>query len=244
MVETLPWNLPLPRLLAQLGATRSGLNGAEVDRRLARYGPNDALAHHRRSLWRQRLDRFANPLTLILLFASGLSAWTAEVMSFVLIVVIILLSVVLDVVQQARAENTVDALCRSVGLKAEVLRDGKVEEVAVDRLVPGDVVELKAGDIVPGDCCLLAGRDLYINQALLTGEAYPAEKEASELPSPVEEPGQAANFLCMGTSSSAASPLASWFAPGARPSLAGLPMGLPWSGRAMRSNKAFASSDS
>jgi Mg2+-importing ATPase len=200
MVESLPWNLPLPRLLAELGATRDGLSSAEVKRRLVRYGPNDALQHRRRPLWRQFLDRFANPLILILLFASGLSAWTGEVTSFVLIVVIVLLSVVLDVVQQARAENTVDALRRSVGLKAEVLRDGKVEEVAVDRLVPGDVVELKAGDIVPGDCRLLAARDLFVNQALLTGEAYPAEKEAGELPSPVEEPGQAANFLCMGTS--------------------------------------------
>jgi hypothetical protein len=154
MVETLPWNLPLRRLLAELGATRDGLSGEEVERRLTKYGPNDALAHRRRPLWRQLLDRFANPLILILLFASGLSAWTGEVTSFALIVGIILLSVVLDVVQQARAENTVDALRRSVGLKAEALRDGTIEEVAVDRLVPGDVVELKAGEIVPGDCRL------------------------------------------------------------------------------------------
>ena len=199
MVESLPWNLPLPRLLAELGSTPKGLSGREVARRLAKYGPNDALLHRRRPLWRQFLDRFANPLIVILLFASGLSAWTGEVTSFALIVGIILLSVVLDVVQQARAENTVDALRRSVGLMAEVLRNGKVEEVPVDRLVPGDVVELKAGDIVPGDCRLLAARDLFVNQALLTGEAYPAEKHAEDLPSPVEEPGQAANFVCMGT---------------------------------------------
>ena len=200
MVETLPWNLPLPRLLAELEATPSGLSSEEVEQRLAKYGPNDALFHRRRPLWRQLLDRLANPLILILLFASGLSAWTGEVTSFALIVGIILLSVVLDVVQQARAENTVDALRRSVGLKAEVLRDGKVEEVAVDRLVPGDVVELRAGDIVPGDCRLLTARDLFVNQALLTGEAYPAEKHAIDLAAPVDEPGQAANFLCMGTS--------------------------------------------
>jgi Mg2+-importing ATPase len=200
MAETLPWNLPLPRLLAELGTTLSGLSGEDAARRLAKYGPNDALAHRRPPLWRQLLDRFANPLILILLFASGLSAWTGEVTSFALIVGIILLSVVLDVVQQARAENTVDALRRSVGLKAEVLRDGKIREVAVDALVPGDVVELKAGDIVPGDCRLVAARDLFVNQALLTGEAYPAEKEAGDLPSLVDEPGQAANFLCMGTS--------------------------------------------
>jgi P-type Mg2+ transporter len=200
MSESLPWNLPLPQLLADLGTTTEGLSAREVKRRLAKFGPNDALIHRRRPLWRQIIDRFSNPLILILLFASGLSAWTGEVTSFVLIVGIILLSVVLDVVQQARAENTVDALRRSVGLKAEVLRDGKVEEVAVDRLVPGDVVELRAGDIVPGDCRLLVARDLFVNQALLTGEAYPAEKHAVDLATPVEQPGQAGSFLCMGTS--------------------------------------------
>ena len=100
-----------------------------------------AMVHRRRRLWRQILDRLANPLILILLFASGLSAWTGEVTSFVIIVVIILLSVVLDVVQQRRAETTVDALRRSVGLKAQVLRDGVCREVPLDRLVPGDVVE-------------------------------------------------------------------------------------------------------
>jgi Mg2+-importing ATPase len=200
MAESLPWNLPLPLLLGELEATTEGLNGGEAARRLTKYGPNNALLHRRRPLWRQVLDRLANPLILILLFASGLSAWTGEVTSFILIVSIILLSMVLDVIQQARAENTVDALRRSVGLKAEVLRDGTAEEVPVDRLVPGDVVALKAGDIVPGDCRLLAARDLFVNQALLTGEAYPAEKHATDLSPQVEDPGQAANFLCMGTS--------------------------------------------
>jgi|GEM_PF-1543055 len=115
MVESLPWNLSLHGLLGELDATPGGLSDPEVERRLAACGPNDALQRRRRPLWRQTLDRLANPLILILLFASGLSAWTGEVTSFVIIVVIILLSVVLDVVQQARAENTVDALRRSVG---------------------------------------------------------------------------------------------------------------------------------
>src|SRR6516164_6924194 len=64
MAETLPWNLPLPQLLAELGAPRDGLSSEEVRRRLAKYGPNDALLHRRRPLWRQVLDRFANPLIL------------------------------------------------------------------------------------------------------------------------------------------------------------------------------------
>ena len=199
-VDGLPWNLSLDGLLRELGAAPAGLSNKAAQRRLAEYGPNDALIHRRRPLWRQTLDRLANPLILILLFASGLSAWTGEVTSFVIIVVIILLSVVLDVVQQARAENTVDALRRSVGLKAQALRDGEAHEIPVDQLVPGDVVELKAGDIVPGDCRLLTERDLFVNQAMLTGEPYPVEKHVADLAVPAEEPSGATNFVFMGTS--------------------------------------------
>lgn len=199
-VESLPWNVPLDRLLGDLRATPDGLSSREARRRLAEYGPNDAMVRRRRPLWRQIIDRLGNPLVLILLFASCLSAWTGDVTSFAIIVVIILLSVVLDVVQQRRAENTVDALRRSVGLKAQALRDGVNHEIPVDRLVPGDVVELEAGSIVPGDCRLIAARDCFVNQALLTGESFPVEKKAADLSAPTDDVSAATNFVFMGTS--------------------------------------------
>ncbi len=199
-VENLPWNVPLEGLLGDLRTTRDGLSSREARRRLAEYGRNDAMVRRRRPLWRQIIDRLGNPLVLILLFASCLSAWTGDVTSFAIIVVIILLSVVLDVVQQRRAENTVDALRRSVGLKAQALRDGASHEVPVDRLVPGDVVELEAGAIVPGDCRLIAARDCFVNQALLTGESFPVEKKTAELAAPTEDISAAVNFVFMGTS--------------------------------------------
>ena len=187
-------------MLHDTGATPDGLSDQEAKRRLAVYGPNNAMVRRRRRLWRQILDRLANPLILILLFASGLSAWTGEVTSFVIIVVIILLSVALDVVQQRRAETTVDALRRSVGLEAQVLRNGVCREVPLDQLVPGDVVNLIAGDIVPGDSRLLSARDCFVNQAMLTGEAYPVKKQAGDLAAPADEASGASNFLFMGTS--------------------------------------------
>ena len=187
-------------MLAELRATSVGLTDTEARQRLAQYGANDALRRRRRPLWRQVLDRFANPLILILLFAGGLSAWTGQVMSFVIIAVIILLSVVLDVVQQLRAENAVEALRRSVALRAQVLREGREQSVPVEQLVPGDAVRLAAGDIIPADCRLLEARDFFINQALLTGEPFPVEKHRGDLPSPVDEVSGAENFLFMGTS--------------------------------------------
>jgi Mg2+-importing ATPase len=198
--DNLPWNIPLDRLLSELGATRDGLTSRQAARRLAQHGPNDAMVHRRNPLWRQIFDRLSNPLILILLFASCLSAWTGDVTSFTIIVVIILLSVVLDVVQQRRAENTVDALRRSVGLKAQVVRDGTSFETPIDRLVPGDIVELKAGGIVPADCRLVTARDCFVNQALLTGESFPVEKKAVDLPAAAEDVSAAVNFAFMGTS--------------------------------------------
>ena len=166
-------------------------------------------------------DRLANPLILILLFASGLSAWTGEVTSFVIIVVIILLSVTLDVVQQRRAETTVDALRRSVGLKAQVLRNGVCREVPLDQLVPGDVVNLIAGDLVPGDSRLLSARDCFVNQAMLTGEAYPVKKQAGDLAAPPTRRPGALKFLFMGTSVVSGTARAVFAGRGAPPSSVG-----------------------
>lgn len=194
-----PWNTQFTALLTELRAAPDGLTAEEAKQRAAKYGVNDALSRRRRPLWRQIGDRFANPLILILLFAGGLSAWTGPVTSFVIITVIILLSVVLDVVQQLRAENAVEALRRSVGIRTQVIRDGQEQTLAVEELVPGDVVRLAAGDIVPADCRLLSARDVFVNQAFLTGEPYPVEKHAGDLESPTDISG-AANFLFMGTS--------------------------------------------
>ena len=185
------WTAPLDRWLSELHASPAGLTGEEAAQRLDRYGPNDAMARRRRPLLLQFLGRFSNPLVLVLLFASTLSAVTGNLTSFVIITVIVLLSVVLDFVQEVRAQNAVEALRRSVALQADVRRDGAQAVVPVDRLVPGDVVHLSAGDIVPADGRLLESRDLFVNQALLTGEPYPAEKQADDT---------AASAVFMGTS--------------------------------------------
>lgn len=192
------WQDPLVCLPDAASRCR-GLSEAEAEVRFAKSGPNDVLAERARPLWRAVADRFANPLILILLFASVLSAWTGDVLSFVIIFAIVLLSVVLDVVQQRRAENAVEALRRSVGLKATVVRDGAAREIAVERLVPGDVVRLSAGDIVPADCRLLETGNLYVNQSLLTGEPYPVAKD-TEAVATSNNPAEARNAVFAGTS--------------------------------------------
>ena len=194
------WTEPIDRLLMRLATSRAGLSTAEVQSRLARYGPNTTAAAKHSPLWLQFLARFRSPLVIILLVASGLSAATGDVASFVVVVTIVTISITLDFVQEVRAQNAVDALRRSVAVQATVRRDGASLSMPIDQLVPGDAVELIAGDLVPADSRLLESRDLFVNQALLTGEPYPAEKHASDAALGAENPAGASNAVFAGTS--------------------------------------------
>ena len=162
--------------MGELRSATSGLTNAEAASRLLRYGPNQVEEQRRSHLLVQFLRRFTNPLTLILLFAAGISAATGEGWSFSLIVAIVVLSVSLDFVQEQRAGRAAEALRARVALNTQVLRDGRPETIGASAIVPGDVVMLSAGDLVPADCRLIALRDLFVNEALLTGESLPAEK--------------------------------------------------------------------
>jgi len=194
------WTGPAADLLARLETRPAGLDSAAAVLRLARYGPNDAAAEKRRPLLLQFLARFRNPLIVILLAASALSAATGDIASFFIITGVVVLSVGFDFVQEMRAQNAVEALRRSVAVQATVRRNGTAVSLPIDRLVPGDVVELVAGDLVPADCRLLESRDLYVNQALLTGEPYPAEKLAGDTATGADNPTGASNAVFAGTS--------------------------------------------
>ena len=194
------WREPVSRLLDGLKTKPEGLTTSEFQSRLAIYGLNNASDVKVAPLWRQFLVRFENPLILILLIASGVSALTGGLASFVVIVVIVLISVVFDFIQDVRAQNAVASLRASVAVQATVRRDGKAVSVPISQLVPGDIVELVAGDLVPADSRLLESRDLYVNQALLTGEPYPAEKRVSDSASAVDGLAAASNAVFSGAS--------------------------------------------
>ena len=111
------WNEPLLHLLGRLEASPAGLSSAEAERRRTLYGPNSPVVAARPPAWRQFVRRLGNPLILILLFASGLSAMAGDVTSFIIVVAIVLLSVVLDFIQERHAEHTMEALARSVAVR-------------------------------------------------------------------------------------------------------------------------------
>ncbi|MBZ0094573.1 MAG: magnesium-translocating P-type ATPase [Sulfuricella sp.] len=193
------WRLPLPELLAQLYAGPEGLSADEAAARLRDHGPNVLHPARRRAIALEFLSRFRNPLVIVLLVASFIAALTGEVASFLIIGVIVLMSVTLDFIQEYRAGQAAERLKQSVAVRTSVLRDGRRIEIPVSEVVPGDVAILAAGDAVPADGRLLEARDFFINQALLTGEAYPVEKHAVETLDASADISAAANAVFMGT---------------------------------------------
>lgn len=198
--DALFWNLPVESLQSLLQSTVAGLSQQEAEPRTARFGPNTLRDHGERPLLIQYFSHFKNPLVMILLAASAVSALTGEITGFVIIWAIVLISVTLDFYQEYRAGRAAEELKKSVAVRATVLRDGHSTEIPIAQLVPGDVVLLSAGDLIPADCRLLEAKDFFINQSLLTGESYPVEKHARELPAPVDDLSQANNAIFMGTS--------------------------------------------
>jgi len=193
------WQASLTDTLGALGATADGLSAAEAAARLLRDGPNEVQESRRRHLLVDLLRRLGNPLVVILLLAAGIAGATGDIPSFAIIVLVVILSTTLDMVQEHRAEATAEALKQSIALRALVLRDGHAVELPVREIVAGDVVMLGAGDLVPADGIVIAANATQVNEALLTGEPYPAEKRADPAPS-VTEIAEAHNALFHGTS--------------------------------------------
>src|SRR5258708_22948319 len=130
-MDTAFWNEPLPDLFVRLEASPAGLSSAEAAQRLARLGPNSPVVTAKPAAWRQFLRRIGNPLILILLLASGLSALAGDVTSFIIVAGIVLVSVILDFVQERHAERTMEALAQSVAVTVDVLRDGSMKDLPV-----------------------------------------------------------------------------------------------------------------
>ncbi len=194
------WNLRREDLICDPSLQIDGLSEQEVQLRKKTFGLNVINENRHASLWIQFLRHFLNPLVLMLLFASFMSLLTGDFVSFVLIALMVVLSVVLDFVQEVRAENGVAALRRRVAIHATVTRDRKVQMISVQDIVPGDIIHLLAGDLIPADGRLIESKDLFVNQATLTGESYPSEKHSIDLPSQTEDLSEAINSVFMGTS--------------------------------------------
>ena len=142
--------------------------------------------------------QFRNPLFFILVVAAIVDGFF-DITQSLTITVIIAISVILGFYYEYKAEDIINDLRRSVSLKAVVLRDGKPTEVDSRLVVPGDVASVYVGDIVPADMRITESKETEVNESLLTGESFPAEKAASPITLAHPTPQQLSNHLFMGT---------------------------------------------
>ena len=178
------WSIGAAEMLEQLHAAQEGLTNDEAKQRLTRYGSNLLKPKKRSDVLTLLLAQFRSPIILILLCATGLSFVLRDPVDAFIILTIVLISGLLGFWQERSATNAVEKLLAIVQIRAAVLRDGGPTEIPVEEIVPGDMVILNAGDIVPGDCLVQESKDLFVDEATLTGETYPAEigcRQSSEL---------------------------------------------------------------
>lgn len=192
--------LTAPAVAQQLTVDpQMGLSADEVARRLSTYGLNAIQEHRARSPWRMLLDQFTDFMILVLIAAAIISGMIGEPPDAIAIMVIVLLNGVIGFIQDYRAERAVAALKLLAAPNAKVLREGKPATIPASQLVPGDVVALEPGDGVPADMRLVETVQLKLEEAALTGESVPVEKQARPLPE-VELPlGDRLNMAYKGT---------------------------------------------
>src|ERR1700722_10636004 len=155
-----------------------GLTSSEAEARLERFGPNEPAPVKRRSAVVALLLLFLNPLAVILLLAAVVSGFLGQPVDAGIIVTVVVLGNIINFVQTWRSEEAAKRLRDQVAATATVLRDGAWREIPQREVVPDDVFRLSAGDMVPADPALREAKDLHVQQAALTGESMPVEKQA------------------------------------------------------------------
>ncbi len=186
-------------VLKELGSQPGGLSEAEAAARLKQVGTNEIAREKRQSVLMRLLSNIRNPLVLLLLALGVLSYLTGDLRAMVVIFVMVILGVVLRFFQEMRADNAAEKLKAMVSNTATLVRDGKEAEVSLKMLVPGDIIRLAAGDMVPADVRVLSAKDLFLNQAALTGEALPVEKNTVPASADVQNPLDLPNLCFLGS---------------------------------------------
>jgi Ca2+-transporting ATPase len=196
----MPHSLPRALLLEQLSShAQSGLESARVEQIRHEQGWNELASAPGEPVWKRFLSQFRNVVIWILLVAALIAGLTADWTDAAAIIAIVLLNAVLGFFQEERAQQALAALRKLAAPVAKVVRESQWQQLPARELVPGDIVELDAGDQVPADVRLLKGAALHIQEAALTGESVPVDKDA-ELELPAETPlAERRNMAYLGT---------------------------------------------
>jgi len=169
-------SLPVQEVLNVLDAVHTGLSLDEAARRLVQYGPNRLPSAHKDGLLVRFARQFHNVLIYVLLISAIITALLGHWVDCSVILGVVLINAIVGVIQEGKAERALDAIRNMLSLNATVLRDGRRREIPAEQMVAGDIVLLSSGDKVPADLRLIEVRQLRVEEAALTGESEPVEK--------------------------------------------------------------------
>lgn len=168
--------------LKAFDVTEEGLSSSEVEQRKEKYGTNEIQEGETRSTFQKFIDQFKDAMIIILLIAAALSVVLEGLHGLVdaiVILIVVIINAVLGVIQENRAEDAINSLREMSSPKAKVRRDGDTKSIDSRNIVPGDIVVLEAGDIVPADMRLITSNSLQVEEAALTGESVPVDKDTN-----------------------------------------------------------------
>jgi P-type Ca2+ transporter type 2C len=194
------YNIDVPAVVAGMkGDSVKGISNTEATLRLKQFGPNEIAIKNQISAWSILAEQFKNVLIVILIVAVILSLILGHTIEAIAISAILLFAVILGFLQEFRAERAIEALREMAAPNATVVRDDREMEVPAREVVPGDVILIRAGGRVPADARLLEAFNLQIEEAALTGESVPSEKDIATLSAENLTPGDQKNMIFAGT---------------------------------------------
>ena len=192
------WNISVEDSIQALQTHPEGLTGEEARQRLEIFGFNRLKPKKSTATLALLLSQFKSPIILVLIFAAILSFFLRDRTNAIIILTIVIISGLLGFWQERGAVDAMKKLLAIVHTKAVVWRDKIEQEIPADEVVPGDMAVLSAGTMIPGDCVIVESKDLFVDEAVLTGESFPVEKTNGVLP--VDTPlAKRTNCLFMGT---------------------------------------------
>ena len=177
--------ITIEELFEELGSSFAGLSIVEIEDKLEEYGQNSIEIKNENTLFHKLKNALINPFNIVLIFVAIITFITDVIISknkdystFLLIIGTIIISAIISLIQETKSDNAAKKLKKMISNKIDVIRDEVPSIVDVENIVPGDIVKLSSGDMLPGDVRFLEAKDLFIDQASLTGESNPVEKFA------------------------------------------------------------------